>query len=109
LTALSLKILTERLLYWDDTVIFINTIRACFRFYGNESIAFYTAHMEKGLKGLKEDNVLPLLTGDTKAMHDQILSITIRHSTSRTSNATSIWKEIARKTQMIPTTNGVLI
>ena len=26
--------------------------------------------MKKGLKGLKEDNVLPLLTGDTKAMHD---------------------------------------
>ena len=30
----------------------------------------YTAHMEKGLKGLMEDNVLPLLTSDTKVMHD---------------------------------------
>ena len=67
---LRLKLITLSLLYWDDTVIFINTKRACFRFYGNESIAFYTAHMKKGLKGLKEDNVLPLLTGDTKAMHD---------------------------------------
>lgn len=67
---LRLKLITLSLLYWDDTVIFINTKRVCFRFYGDESIAFYTAHMEKGLKGLLEDNVLPLLTGDTKVMHD---------------------------------------
>ena len=67
---LKLKLITLSLLYWDDTVIFINTERACFRFYGDETIAFYTAHMEKGLKGLLEDNVLPLLTGDTKVMHD---------------------------------------
>lgn len=67
---LRLKLITLGILYWDDTVIFINTKRACFRFYGDESIAFYSAHMEKGLKGLKEDNVLPLLTGDTKVIHD---------------------------------------
>ena len=67
---LRLKLITLNLLYWDDTVIFINTKRACFRFYGDEFIAFYTAHMEKGLKGLMEDNVLPLLTSDTKVMHD---------------------------------------
>ena len=67
---LRLKLITLLLLYWDDTVIFINTKRACLRFYGDESIAFYTAHMEKGLKGLLEDNVLPLLTDDTKVMHD---------------------------------------
>ena len=67
---LRLKLITLPLLFWDDTVIFINTKRACFRFYGNESIAYYTAHMEKGLKGLMEDNVLPLLTGETKVMHD---------------------------------------
>lgn len=69
-TDLRLKLIMLSLLYWDDTVIFINTKRACFRFYGDESIAFYTAHMEKGLKGLLEDNVLPLLTSDTKVMHD---------------------------------------
>ena len=68
-TDLRLKLITLSLLYWDDTVIFINTKRACFRFYGDESIAYYTAHMEKGLKGLLEDNVLPLLTNDTKVMH----------------------------------------
>lgn len=67
---LRLKLITLSLLYWDDTVIFINTKRACFRFYGDEGIAFFTAHMEKGLKGLLEDNVLPLLTGDTNVMHD---------------------------------------
>ena len=67
---LRILMLTLAILYWDDTVIFINTVRACFRFYGDENIAFYTAHLEKGLKGLKEDNVLPLLTGDTKVMHD---------------------------------------
>ena len=67
---LRLKVITLSLLYWDDTVIFINTKRACFRFYGDESIAFYTAHMKKDLEGLMEDNVLPLLTSDTKVMHD---------------------------------------
>ena len=67
---LRLKLIALRLLYWDDTVIFINTKRACFRFYGDERIAYYTAHMQKGLKGLLEDNVLPMLTGDTKVMHD---------------------------------------
>lgn len=67
---LRLKVIMLSLLYWDDTVIFINTKRACFRYYGNESIAFYTAHMEKGIEGLMEDNVLPLLTADTKVMHD---------------------------------------
>ncbi len=67
---LKLKLITLSLLYWDDTVIFINTKRACFRFYGDERIAYFTAHMQKGLKGLLEDNVLPMLTGDTKVMHD---------------------------------------
>ncbi len=69
-TDLRLKLITLSLLYWDDTVIFIDTKRACFRFYGNERIAYFTAHMEKGLKGLLEDNVLPMLTKKTKVMHD---------------------------------------
>jgi hypothetical protein len=67
---LRLKLITLSLLYWDDTVILINAKRACFRFYGDERIAYFTAHMQKGLKGLWEDNVLPMLTGDTKVMHD---------------------------------------
>jgi len=67
---LRLELITLRLLYWDDTVIFINTKRACFRFYGDERIAYFTAHMQKGLKGLLEDNILSMLTGDTLVMHD---------------------------------------
>ena len=69
-TDLRLKLIEVSILYWDDTVIFINTQRACFRFYGDEVIAYFTAHMQKGLKGLLEDNVLPMLTSETKVMHD---------------------------------------
>lgn len=67
---LRILLLTLELICWDDTVIYINTTRACFRFYGNEKIAYYTAHMHKDLSGLLEDNVLPLLTEDTRVMHD---------------------------------------
>ena len=35
------------LLYWDDTVIMINKNRSCMRFYGNEDVALYCAHMQK--------------------------------------------------------------
>ena len=49
------------LLYWDDTVVFINTARACMRFYGNDHIALYTAHLHKNLEGIMADNILPAL------------------------------------------------
>ena len=58
------------LLYWDDTVVFINTSRACMRFYGNEKLAFYTAHMKKDLEGLMEDRILPALPSSATVMHD---------------------------------------
>lgn len=58
------------LLYWDDTVVFINTARACMRFYGNEQLALYTAHMSKGLEGIMQDNVLPALPETATVMHD---------------------------------------
>lgn len=67
---LKLVLITRKIVYWDDTVIFILTQRACFRFYGDESIAYYTAHAHKDMEGLDDDNVLNLLTSDTKAMHD---------------------------------------
>lgn len=57
-------------LYWDDTVVFVNTSRACFRFYGNERIALYTAHMKKDLAGILEDDILPSLPPTTIVMHD---------------------------------------
>jgi len=40
------------------------------RFYGNERIALYTAHMHKDLDGILEDNILPVLSSGTKVMHD---------------------------------------
>jgi len=60
----------RRLIYWDDTVIKINTARACLRFYGDEQIAYYTAHLHKDKKGLDKDHVLQCLTEDTIVMHD---------------------------------------
>lgn len=67
---LRLLMLTRTLLYWDDTVIMIHTARACFRFYGDETIAYYTAHLHKDMESLDDDSVLSFLTADTKIMHD---------------------------------------
>lgn len=64
------KLIGLSLIYWDDTVVMINKLRGCYRFYGNEKIAFYTAHETKGMKGLDEDNVLNVLTEETTVMHD---------------------------------------
>lgn len=57
-------------LYWDDTVIMINTKRGCLRFYGNEFIAYYTAWEHKDEEGIKEDNILTTLDNNTYVMHD---------------------------------------
>lgn len=67
---LKMVLITLRIVYWDDTVIMILTKRACFRFYGDERIAYYTAHAHKDMESLDDDNVLNLLTEDSKAMHD---------------------------------------
>ena len=67
---LKLVLITRKIIYWDDTVIFILMAMACFRFYGDETIAYYTAHAHKDMESLDDDNVLNLLTSDTKAMHD---------------------------------------
>ncbi|MDO5139652.1 MAG: transposase, partial [Oscillospiraceae bacterium] len=58
------------LVYWDDTVVFINTVRACMRFYGTENLALYVAHLSKNLAGVLEDNLLPCLPRTAKVMHD---------------------------------------
>lgn len=58
------------ILYWDDTVIMIKTRRACMRFYGDESISYYTAHKNKNLEGLLADDILTVLTEETTVMHD---------------------------------------
>ena len=64
------KLLKKELLYWDDTVIYVDTKRACLRFYGDEQIAFYVAHKQKNKDGLDEDNILKNLSDETKVMHD---------------------------------------
>ena len=79
---LKLLLITRKIIYWDDTVIMILTKRACFRFYGDETIAYYTAHAHKDMESLDDDNVLNLLTGDTKTMQDVVRRIRwwfIRH------------------------------
>lgn len=64
--------LTQGILYWDDTVIFMNTARACLRFYGNEKVAYYRAHAAKDAKGIEEDGILRNLTENTYLMHDHV-------------------------------------
>ncbi len=63
-------IIQRGILYWDDTVTMIQTKRACLRFYGDEKVAYYTAHETKGMEGLDEDNVLNVLLPETRVMHD---------------------------------------
>jgi hypothetical protein len=63
-------LITRSLVYWDETVIMINKARGCLRFYGDEMIAYYAAHLHKDMESLDEDNVLILLTPDTSVMHD---------------------------------------
>ena len=58
------------LLYWDDTVIMINKNRSCMRFYGNEDVALYCAHMQKNKDGLDKDNILSKLSENTVVEHD---------------------------------------
>jgi len=65
-----LECLKATILYWDDTVVFINTERGCMRFYGNKRIALYKAHPRKNRKGIDDDAILGLLSADTTVMHD---------------------------------------
>ena len=64
------KILSMKVLHWDDTSISVNGKQSCLRFYGNEFIKYYKAHEKKDKKGLDEDNILNYLSKDTVVMHD---------------------------------------
>lgn len=64
------EILNQGVVSWDDTVIMINTHRACLRFYGTEKLALYKAHMHKDKEGLDNDNILKLLPDTTTVVHD---------------------------------------
>ncbi|BCG61256.1 IS66 family transposase [Paenibacillus sp. URB8-2] len=70
INGLKKKCLTLGTVYWDDTVIDINKCRGCLRFYGNEQIALYTAHLHKNKEGLDDDGILKLLPAETIVMHD---------------------------------------
>lgn len=67
---LRILLVTRSLVYWDDTVIMINKARGCLRFYGDEGIALYAAHLHKDMESLDDDNILTLLTPQTTVMHD---------------------------------------
>lgn len=58
------------IVHWDDTVIMIDKNRACLRFYGDEKIAYYRAHMHKDKAGLDEDQILVSLDAETYVVHD---------------------------------------
>lgn len=64
------EILNQDVVSWDDTVIMINTHRACLRFYGTEKLALYKAHMHKDKAGLDTDNILKLLPPTATVVHD---------------------------------------
>ena len=72
-TELIKRCLSLKVVHWDDTVIFVSEKRACLRFYGDEKIALYFAHLHKDKAGLDEDNILPLLSEDTYVMHDHLV------------------------------------
>ena len=64
------RCLSLKTVYWDDTVIDINKHRGCLRFYGNEKLALYRAHLHKDKDGLDKDRILSLLPGEAAVMHD---------------------------------------
>jgi hypothetical protein len=64
------ELLKQSIVYWDDTVIMVNTNRACLRYYGTELLALYKAHLHKDKAGLDEDNILRLLPPETTVVHD---------------------------------------
>lgn len=64
------NVIQEKLIYWDDTVINVDTKRACLRFYGTDKLALYKAHENKDKKGLDEDKILTVLDKNKTVMHD---------------------------------------
>lgn len=64
------KIINEKIVNWDDTVIMVNQKQACLRFYGTPKLALYTAHERKNKEGLDKDNILNQLTSNTTVIHD---------------------------------------
>lgn len=70
LNELKLEILKQKILYWDDTVVYINKKQSCLRFYGNEKLALFKAHKHKNKEGIDEDGILNSISENTMVMHD---------------------------------------
>ncbi len=64
--------ISSKLIHWDDTVIFINTKRACMRFYGNADVALFKAHEKKNRESVDDDAILAALPDDAIVMHDHV-------------------------------------
>lgn len=70
-----------KIIYWDDTVIMVNTKRSCMRFYGNEDVALYTAHDQKNKAGVNKDQILNRIDNNTFVMHDHnIINYSIEYN-----------------------------
>jgi hypothetical protein len=65
-------LLKNPLIHRDDTVVMVNQQRACLRFYGDEHLALYKAHMQKNKEGVINDQLLTLLNETTTVMHDHL-------------------------------------
>lgn len=64
------KILSQKILHWDDTAISIDKKQSCLRFYGTEKLAYYKVHNKKDKVGLDEDGILSFLPSDCVVIHD---------------------------------------
>lgn len=67
---LKVKIINQKKLNWDDTVITINGKNACLRFYGTQNLAYYVSHEKKNKETLDNDGILNNLSKDTVVIHD---------------------------------------
>lgn len=64
------KILSQKVLHWDDTTICIDKKQSCLRFYGTEEWKYYKAHEKKNKEGIDQDEILPFLGKETVVVHD---------------------------------------
>ena len=68
----TLECIKQKVLHWDDTVIFVDTKRCCMRFYGNEKIALFKAHKNKNRKSIDADGILAALGPENIVVHDHV-------------------------------------
>lgn len=64
------EIVKQQVVHWDDTVIMITSSRACLRFYGDDQLALYAAHIKKDKVGIDSDLILTSLDDSKVVVHD---------------------------------------